>query len=50
MLQRESNADETLGKHRKNINTNEEGVLLLQVATGFMQYIPVDVLSIGLKC
>ena len=27
MLQRESNADETLGKHRKNINTNEEGVL-----------------------
>jgi len=26
---------------RKNISTNEEGVLPLQIATEFMQYIPV---------
>jgi len=42
MLQRESNADElcrwTL---RKNIDTNEEGVRPLQIATQFVRYIPV---------
>jgi len=26
---------------RKNINTNEEGVLPLQIVSEFMQYIPV---------
>jgi hypothetical protein len=41
MLQRESNADETVGKDRKNINTNEEGILPLQIATEFMPYLPV---------
>jgi hypothetical protein len=42
MLQRESNADETLSVNtEENINTNEEGVLPSQIATQFMQYIPV---------
>jgi hypothetical protein len=42
MLQWESNAEGTLSVNIEgNINTIEEGVLTLQIATEFMQYIPV---------
>jgi len=42
MLQRESNTDETLSVNtEENVDTNEEGVRPLQIATQCMQYIPV---------
>ena len=42
MLQRESNADETMSANtEENIDTNEEGVRPLQIATQHMQYISV---------
>jgi len=42
MLQWESNADETLSLNtEEKFDTNEEGVHPLQIATQFMQYIPV---------
>jgi hypothetical protein len=42
IVQRESNADEALLVNtEENINTNEEGILPLQITSEFMQYIPV---------